>query len=366
MNRILILTNSINGLYNFRNELIESLVKNEYEVYISSPYNSKSDYYKSNGIKIIDTSINRHGVNPFSDIKLFFHYRKIIKKIRPDVILTYTIKPNIYGGLAARLTKTPYLPNITGLGTAVENKGFLQIITTRLYKSALKKAHTIFFQNKENMDFMLNKGIKGKNQKLLPGSGVNIEHFRYLEYPNDETLNFLFIGRVMKAKGIDYYLEAAKYIKSKYPNTRFHILGNYEENYKSLLNEYESKDIIKYHDSVDDVREFHKIAHVIVHPSFHEGMSNVLLEAAASGRPILASNIPGCKEIFDEGISGYGFVVKNQKSLNDVIEKFIHLDYKDKKNMGVKAREKVINDFNRDVVVKTYINTIQSILEENK
>src|SRR5690554_3289016 len=278
MNRVLVLTNSINGLYNFRNELIESLVKNEYEVYISSPYNSKSDYYKSNGIKIIDTSINRHGVNPFSDIKLFFHYRKIIKKIRPDVILTYTIKPNIYGGLAARLKKTPYLPNITGLGTAVENKGLLQVITTRLYKSALKNACTIFFQNNENMDFMLNKGIKGKNQKLLPGSGVNIEHFRYLEYPNDETLHFLFIGRVMKAKGIDYYLEAAKYIKSKYPKTVFHILGSCEENYKTLLDEYESEGIIKYHGKVDDIRDYLVFAHCTIHPTYYpEGMSNVLL-----------------------------------------------------------------------------------------
>lgn len=362
MNRILVLTNSINGLYNFRNELIESLFKNEYEVYISSPYNSKSDHYKTNGIKIIDTSINRHGVNPFSDIKLFFHYRKIIKKIRPKVILTYTIKPNIYGGLAARFTKTPYISNITGLGTAVENRGLLQIITMKLYKSALKKVHTIFFQNKENMDFMLNKGIKGENQILLPGSGVNVKKFIYLEYPEDEILNFLFIGRVMKAKGIDYYLEAAKHVKLIYPNTVFHILGGYEEDYKSLINDYEVKGIIKYHGKVDDVREFYKIAHAIVHPSFHEGMSNVLLEAAASGRPVLATKIPGCLETFNEGESGLGFDIKSVPSLIKAIIKFIELPYEDKKKMGVESRRKMEKEFDREIVIKAYLNQIKKLV----
>jgi galacturonosyltransferase len=336
----------------------------EYEVVISSPYDLKSDYYSKKGIKIINVQIRRHGVNPFSDLKLFFDYLKIVKKIKPNIILTYTIKPNIYGGIVARFTKIPYLPNITGLGTSFEKKGILRIITIKLYKIALKKAHTIFFQNKDNMELMCTKGIKGKNHILLPGSGVNIEHFSYLEYPNSDTIHFLFIGRVMQAKGIDYYLKAAKYIKFRYSNIVFHILGSCEEDYKKMLDEYESQGIIKYHGRVDDIREFLRIVHAIVHPTFHEGMSNVLLEAASSGRPVLASIIPGCKETFDEGVSGYGFIAKNQTSLNNAIEKFILLDSQEKKNMGIRGREKVKCQFNRFEVVKTYVKVIQSILEE--
>ena len=362
MKKILILTNSINGFYSFRNELIEELLKSKYEVIISSPYDSKSDYYMSKGINVINTIIYRHGKNPFNDLKLLFYYRGIIRKFKPIVILTYTIKPNIYGGLAARITKTPYLTNITGLGTAVENKGLLQFITLRLYKVALKRADTIFFQNKENMDFMLEKGIKGKKQRLLPGSGVNVEHFNYIEYPKDGVLHFLFIGRIMKAKGVDYYLKAAKYIKSKYPNTMFHILGGYEEDYKTIINEYDKRGYIKYHDRVDDVREFHKIAHVIIHPTYYpEGMSNVLLEGASSGRPLIATNRSGCKEIIEHGQNGYLFDIHNQLDLNKKIEDFINLSYQDKKNMGISGREKVKKDFDRKFVIDSYLNEIFSL-----
>ncbi|QWB99443.1 glycosyltransferase family 4 protein [Mycoplasmatota bacterium] len=362
MKKILILTNSINGFYSFRNELIDELLKSKYEVIISSPYDSKSDYYMSKGISVINTTIHRHGKNPFNDFKLLLYYRNIIRKFKPIVILTYTIKPNIYGGLAARITKTPYLPNITGLGTALENKGLLQFITLRLYKVALKKANTIFFQNKENMNFMLKRGIKGKNQVLLPGSGVNVKMFNYLEYPKGKTIHFLFIGRVMKAKGIDYYLGAAKYIKSKYPNTVFHILGDYEEDYKMILNDYEAKGYIEYSGRVDDVREFHKISHATIHPTYYpEGMSNVLLESASSGRPVIATNRSGCKEIIEDRKNGYLIEIKNQEELNEKIETFINLDYLEKKKMGIYGREKVIKEFDRSVVIRLYIEEIKKI-----
>jgi glycosyltransferase involved in cell wall biosynthesis len=362
MKKILILTNSLDGFYRFRHELITELLKKKYTVYLSAPMDVREDYYRQLGVVLIDTKINRRGINPLKDMILFLFYKKLINSFKPDIILTYTIKPNIYGGLASRLIKTPYLVNVTGLGTAVENKGILQIITTRLYKVALKKAYIIFFQNIENMNFMLKKGIKGKHQMLLPGSGINVERFRFLEYPNDEVLHFLFIGRVMKAKGIDYYLEAAKHIKLKYPNTVFHILGAYEEDYKSIFDEYQSKGIIKYHGSVDNVKKFLLFAHCTIHPTYYpEGMSNVLLESAASGRPVIASNRSGCKEIIEDGKNGFLIEPKNIEDLINKIEVFINVPLIEKRQMGIYGRKKVVREFNRDIVINAYLNEIEKV-----
>jgi len=363
---VLILVNHEIVIYNFRKELVERLINEGYEVIISCPYGKNIDKLTALGAIHEDLTIDRRGINPVKDIRLFIHYKKLIKKYTPDVLLTYTIKPNIYGGLVSRATKTAIIANITGLGTAIEKKGLLQFITIRLYKCALKEADTIFYQNKQNKEFMINKGIKGKEYKLLSGSGVNVEYYRYLEYPPDSALHFIYVGRLMKAKGIDYYLELAKTLKPKYSNTFFHIVGDYEENYQSILNEYQRKNYIVYHGKVDNVKQFYEIAHAIVHPTFHEGMSNVLLEAASSGRPIIASNIPGCREIIDEGINGFTFEVKSQSSLTTIVEKFINLPYEYKKQMGYAGREKMIKEFSRENVVNKYIEAINKTMEDKK
>ena len=315
-------------------------------------------------VKLFESHIDRRGVNPFKDIKLFSFYSKLIKQICPDIVLSYTIKPNIYGGLASRVNKVKFIPTITGLGTAIENKGILRLITIMMYKSAMKKAKTIMFQNENNMRFMEKAKIGEKPYMLLPGSGVNIDDFKYLKYPDEENLNFMFIGRVMSDKGIDYYLETAKVIKDNHPKAEFHILGSYEEDYKDILRDLEKKGYIKYHGKVDDVRDYLKIASAIIHPTFHEGMSNVLLEAASTGRPIIASNIPGCKEIIDEGVNGFTFEVKNQNSLDTIVQKFINLPYEEKKHMGFKGREKIAQEFNREKVVNIYMNVIKKHLED--
>lgn len=367
MNRtILILVNHEIVIYNFRKELIEALLKQDYNVVISCPYGKSIDKLTELGAVHIDAKIDRHGVNLLKDIKLLNYYIKLMTLYRPLIVLTYTIKCNIYGGFAATLNKTPYIANITGLGTAVENKGLLQVITTKLYKVALKKANTIFFQNQENMDFMITRGIRGESNKLLPGSGVNINRFAYMKYPSDESLSFLFIGRLMKAKGIDYYLEAAKTIKSKYPNTIFHIVGSYEEDYSAIINHYQSKDYIVYHGSVDDVRKFIEFSHCIIHPTYYpEGISNVLLEASASGRPVIASNRSGCKEVVDHNINGYLVEPKNIVDLIDKIEQFIKLSYIEKKTMGIKGREKVETKFNREIINDSYLFEIKKISNFN-
>ena len=356
---ILILANHEDTLIQFRKEIIKALIEEKFRIVTSFPSGPNTKEIIKLGVEHHNTNFNRRGINPLEDIKLFLTYKKLIKKYNPYVVLTFTIKPNIYGGLASRITKTKCITNITGLGSAIKNKGFLRYITIKLYKFGLKKSSMILFQNDEIMNFMLENNITGKSYKLIPGSGVNINEFVYLDYPKSKTINFLFVGRIMKEKGIEYYLEAAKMIKNKYRNVDFHILGDYEEDYKDTIDEFKTKGFIKYHGKVTDVKKYYKIAHAIIHPSFHEGMSNVLLEAAASGRPIIATNIPGCRETFDEKITGLEFTIKDQSSLNSTIEKFIQLPNNTKAQMGKKGREKIMNEFDRNKIVKIYLDIIK-------
>ena len=362
MKTVLILTNSINGLYSFRRELIERLKSGSYNVIISSPQDTKSSYFEQIECQLIDTFINRRGINPIADFRLLFNYFSIIRKIKPDVVLTYTIKPNIYGGMVCRLLRIPYITNITGLGTAVENGGLLQRLTVFLYRIALKKVQCVFFQNEENLDFMRSRSITRDNYRLIPGSGVNLEYFQLIEYPDDDEVHFLFISRIMKEKGIDQYLEAAEYIKNKY-NTCFHVCGFCGEDYQEKLGEMQSKGIIIYHGVLDDVREILKITHCTIHPTYYpEGMSNVLLESAACGRPIITTDRSGCREIVDDGVNGYIVKQKESSDLIEKIEQFMALDFEEKRKMGLAGRKKVEKGFDRQLVVDAYIEEIEKVI----
>lgn len=364
MGKILILANNDIGLYKFRKELIEELLKDN-QVFISLPNGEFVKELVNMGCEFIDTNISRRGTNPITDLRLMFEYKKMLNRVKPDVVLSYTIKPNVYGGMMCRLTKTPYIANITGLGTAVENGGVLQSITIFLYKLALKNASCVFFQNHENAEFINKKGIIKGKQRIIPGSGVNLDHYEVLDYPEDGIINFLFISRVMKQKGIDQYLDAAKYIKEKYPNTQFHILGFCEESYEVKLKAMHNKGIIQYHGMQSDVREFHKISHCTIHPTFYpEGMSNVLLESAASARPIITTNRSGCREIVDDGVNGFIVKEKDSKDLISKIETFMLLSHEHKKQMGLRGRKKMERTFDRKIVIKEYIQIIQEILSK--
>jgi glycosyltransferase involved in cell wall biosynthesis len=363
MTKILILANNDVGLYKFRKELIESLLDQGYEVYISLPAGYYVEKLCHMGCVFFDTPIDRRGTNPITDLKLIFYYKTLIKNIKPDVLLTYTIKPNVYGGIASKSTNTPYLANVTGIGTSINNKGLIQKITLTLYKFGLKKAACVFFQNELNRQLFIDKHIVNGKTKLIPGSGVNLNYHCFEDYPDsDDIIKFLFIGRIMKDKGIDELLEAAQKIKGMYPNVQFDLVGYCEENYTKRLSDFENRGIIKYHGQQDDVHSFIKGAHAIIHPSYHEGMANVLLEAASTGRPVLASNIPGCRETFDEGVSGYGFEVKNTAALVNTIEKFIQLPYENKKQMGIAGRAKVECEFDRQIVIDSYMEEINRLV----
>lgn len=371
-NKVLILVNQDNTIYNFRRELVERLLADGFKVYISSPYGKRLDEFKKQGCQIIHTAMQQHGLNPIDDCRLFLRYYAIVKKIRPSVILTYTIKPNIYGSMAAQFTKTPYMVNITGLGNALGKQGLLQKALIFLYRYALKKVSYIYFQNQENMDFFTNKKIVNKNKILLPGSGVNLKHYSLLPYPDEYSfdeklpiLRFIYISRIMKEKGINEFLEAAKYIRRTYSFTRFYIIGFCEENFKAKLKEYEETGIVTYIGMQLDIRPFLEQCHCLVHPSYYpEGISNVCLESAASGRPVITTLHSGCKETVDDGVTGFLVMPQNVDCLIDGIKKFIALSHEDKIKMGLNARKKMEHSFDRNVVVDSYMLNIRRLVND--
>ena len=361
--KILILTNSIGGLYSFRREVVEAIVNAGYEVIISAPeMGQKGDYFNKIGCQIVLMKFNRRGMNPIADIKQMLNYWKMIKRLKPIAVLTYTIKPNVYGGMACRICRVPQLANITGLGDAVENGGLLQNVTTILYKIGIGKAKRVFFQNKSNRNFCIANGITTEESMLLPGSGVNLKYHIYQPYPADDgKVKFLFIGRMLKDKGIEEFLTAAQTIKSKHPNTEFQILGYVEGNYQKKLDSLVEQGIINFLGSSADVRPYIAAVHCTIMPSYHEGMSNVNLESAAAGRPVITTNVPGCKETVDDGRTGYLVQARNVESLIEAVEKFLDLPYSQKVLMGQNGREKVEIEFDREIVVNAYLKEIETI-----
>lgn len=363
--KVLVLANDTTYAFNLRDELLERLVSDGNEVVVASQPLLYQEELKGMGCRLIDIETNRHGKNPLSDLGLLSKFKKILKAEKPDIVLTYNIKPNVYGGMACKSLKIRYIPNITGLGTAVEYPGMMQKITTRLYKSGVAGASCIMFQNDENQAFfadhkMLKSGVR---TRLLPGSGVNLNKHKAMPYPeNTDTINFLFIARVLKEKGIDLYLNGAKRIYDKHKNVVFHICGLCDdESYLGLLKEAEKSGYIKYHGQQKDMIPFFEMAHCIVHPSYYpEGMSNVLLEAAAHCRPIIATDRSGCRETVDDKKSGFIVPIKDEDALVDALEAFLAMPYEQKREMGLAGRAKIEKEFDRQFVVGAYLEEIES------
>ena len=341
---------------------MKAIVDAGYDVYISEPYDDERvKYFEGIGCHIIKTDFNRRGMNPLADFKLMLKYRQMIKRLKPVAVLTYTIKPNVYGGFACRLTHAPLLANVTGLGDAIENGGWLQKLAICLYKIGLMKAKCVFYQNRTNKIFCEDHGIVGGKGVLLPGSGVNLLHHQYHELPPDGTIKFLFISRLLKDKGTEEFFEMAQSIKEKYPNTEFQILGWCEGDYKQQIDQLVKANIVKYLGPTSDVRPYLREVHCTIMPSYHEGMSNVNLESAANGRPVITTNVPGCQETVEDGKTGYLVNARDTNSLISAVERFINLPHSQKIEMGKNARNKVEREFDRQIVVAKYLEELDKI-----
>ncbi len=356
---ILIISNVSAGLVSFRLEVIERMMQDN-KVTILCEDNGRADRLRELGCTVINTPVDRHGTNPVKELGLIRMYKQYLKQLKPDIVFTYTIKPNVYAGMACAAMGIPYAANVTGLGTAVGNPGPMQMITLTLYKRGLRKAQRVFFQNDENRQFMLSHGVVKQNDKLIPGSGVNLSKYQPLPYPDAETVDFFFISRVMKQKGIDQYLDAAKAIRAKYPETRFHVCGNCEQDYEQILKELNADGTIIYHGRVDDIKGMHAINCCTIHPTYYpEGMSNVLLESAACARPMITTDRAGCREIVDNGENGYVVRQKDSADLIEKVEKFLKLSREERARMGLNGRNKVEKQFDRQIIVEAYMDEVE-------
>lgn len=363
--KVLILGNSGLVVFGMRGELIQRLVQDGHDVTVSFPNSilgEGTQMSKEYGCKYVEVLIDRRGTNVIRDAQLLHSYVKLIRQTKPDVVLTYTVKCSIYGGIACRLLKVPYLVNITGLGKGLAEGGLRQKILVLLYKIAVRSAQCVFFQNTHDRQFFIDHNIRCKKSMLLPGSGVNLEKYVPIAYPEDEKIVFTYIARVMKAKGIDEFLDASKAIRQSNSNAEFHICGFYEDDYKDIIEKAQEQGLVKYHGQVSDVRPYEAISHCIVLPTYHpEGISNVLLEAAACARPIITTNRPGCREVVDDGVNGYLVQEKNSQDLIEKMRKFQELPWEVRRDMGLAGRAKVEREFDRQIVVEKYLEELQRI-----
>lgn len=350
--RILILANNDLGLYRFRKELITELLK-EHEVYISLPYGEMVDPLISQGCILYDTPVDRRGINPVTDLKLLRRYGRMMDDIGPDLVITYTIKPNIYGGMACRRRNIPYAVNVTGLGAAFQKKGVLQQMVTVLYRTALKKTRVVFTENSEIRKILAAKKIIPEDKIcVLNGAGVNLDDFACAAYPENEIFSFLFIGRVMKAKGIDELLEAVRRLNREGLKCVLHLVGFSEENYRSEIRRGCQEGWLVDHGLQKDVRPFIAAADCFVLPSWHEGMANTNLESAATGRPVITTDIPGCREAVLNGKTGLLCERKNADSLCRAMRRMLQTPREERARMGLAGRRYMEEKFDKKVVVR--------------
>jgi glycosyltransferase involved in cell wall biosynthesis len=366
---IAICSNTSWFLYNFRMGLMKSLYQEGYNIVLIAPEDDYSNRLKEFGYRYYNIEIDNKGTNPINDIKLSYNFYKLFKYIKPDIILIFTIKPNIYGSIVSKMLNIPTINVVTGLGTVFLNKNISSKIAKLLYKVAFSKNHIIFENSDDASEFLKRRLIKKRQVVIVSGSGIDTDYFKPSSNRfknNSDDLVFLLIARLIKDKGIIEYIEAIKSIRDKYPNVKFKILGSYYFGNPSSISKEEveswvEEGLIEYLGYTDNVLEEIEKADCIVLPSYREGLSRVLLEAGSMAKPIITTNVPGCKNVVEDGENGYLVPPKDSKSLALAIEKIISLSPQERRQMGLSGRLIVMKEFDEKIVIKEYLNLINRV-----
>ena len=362
MKKLLVLANSDSAIFKFRQELISALAES-FHIGLAIPFGQYMDEINNAAYDFFDVPVNRHGMNPVEDLGLMKKYDRIISQFQPDVVLEYTIKPNLYGSMVCAKKQIPCLCNITGLGSALEKSSALQKLLIKMYKCAMKEVDTIFFQNSAGRDFFKNHKIgQEKQYVLLPGSGVNLERYHPIDYPVKGTQKFLYVARIIKEKGIEEFLNVAERFHIEGLSAEFHICGACEEEYLERLNKLNTEGMIVYHGLVKDMRDIYAQSTCVVLPSYYpEGQSNVLLEGAASARPLITTDHPGCREAVDDGVSGFLVKKRDANDLYIKMKKVYYMSCEEREKMGIQGRRKMERTFDRNIVINIYIERLKKI-----
>jgi len=362
--RVVLAGNSSWNIVNFRSGLIHALKAAGYEPVVIAPVDPAAEQRMADlGVERIVIGMERSGLNPLADLRLTLTYRRLLKDLQPIAYLGFTIKPNIYGGIAARLTGVPLIANISGLGTVFLKRGLLQALVSRLYRFAFKRAAVTFFQNPEDRALFVERGLVRRDQaQLLPGSGVDLERFQPIAHPVGPA-TFLFIGRVLGDKGVREYVQAARMVRADIPGVRFQLLGPVDEGNRSAVTHREverwvAEGIIEYLGATEDVRPYIAEATAVVLPSYREGLPRSLLEAAAMARPLIATDVPGCRELIEPGVNGLLCQPKNSSSLAKAMKTMMNSSAEDRSKMGAASRRMVEQGYSQNVVIGAYLDAL--------
>jgi glycosyltransferase involved in cell wall biosynthesis len=366
---ILFSANTSWNIYNFRMGAMIALKNAGHRVVVVSPIDEYAQYIKDTGFEFYGLGLDNDGVNPFKDALALLRYLKVYVKIKPDLIFHFTIKPCVYGGIVSGILGYKNISVITGLGYAFINNTLVSKAAWLLYKISLKFADEVWFQNRDDLNEFIKLSIINKSKKIsiLPGSGINTEKFNTVPSENSNgKFSFLLIARILWDKGVGEYIEAAKKVKSKHDNVEFVLLGSLDAKnpkaiQKDMVFDWVKDGIIKYPGTTDDVMSYIAKSDCVVLPSYREGVPRSLLEAASMQKPIVATDVPGCREIVKDGVNGFLCMHKNYEDLAEKLEKILMCSDEERRKMGQKGREIAIGIFDESIIIKKYIDTVSSL-----
>lgn len=368
---IVLSANNCWNLVNFRGALLSGLQGAGYRLVALAPLDAHAEELRRRAIEVQPMPIARSGMNPLTDARLLLRYVQALRALRPAAYCGFTIKPNVYGAIAARFTGVPAINNVTGLATPYLSEGLVWALAERLYRFAFRRSHTVFFHNQEDLDIMVaRRVIRPEQGQVIPGSGVNLEHFR----PEPDTVShaagprFLFIGRAIVHKGVREFVDAAREVRRRMPEARFQLLGNPDPHNPTSVGDAEFRSwidegVIEHLGEHPDVRPFIRCATAVVLPTYREGMSRALLEGAAMGKPLVGSDVAGSRELVEEGVTGALCEARDAVSLADAMERIGRLPAKRLRAMGLAARAKVEREFGEERVVEAYLRVLDEVVE---
>lgn len=368
---VLMTVNTAWNIWNFRRPVVEALLAGGHQVTILAPLDDYAPRLTELGCAFLPLEMNAKGLNPVDELRLWRRFRRLFKMQKPDAILSYTIKNNIFGAMAAKSLGIPFIPNVSGLGTGFLSGGTLQLIVEQLYRRAYRGLPVVFFQNEDDRDlFTSRRLVADKQAYILPGSGIDLEHFRATDLPRADAPVFLMIARLLRDKGVVEFVEAARQIKAERPNVRFQLLGEVGSENRSAISSgtlegWVREGTVEYLGTTPDVRPVIEAATCVVLPSYREGAPRTLIEAAAMARPLIATDVPGCRAVVDHEKTGFLCAVRDADSLSVAIKRFLALTPEQRGEMGRAGRSKMEKEYDQRLVVRAYSEAIYKLTAQS-
>lgn len=365
--KVAIVLNTSWNIYNFRMNLVRSLQAEGHEIHTVAPTDDYTHFLTEAGCIHHAVKMDSRGANPVKDMALIVELYGIYKRVKPDVILHYTIKPNVYGSLAASFLRIPVVNNVCGLGTVFLKDDLLSSIAMFLYRISFKFPRKVFFQNPDDLNLFLDKKLVPRHTvDLLPGSGIDLDRFKPVSFHRNQKFTFLLISRLITDKGILEYIDAVKKLKAEGLDARFQVLGAIDPEHKrgikrEIVQEWINSGLIEYLGTTKDVRHFIELADCVVLPSYREGTPRTLLEAASSSKPIVATNVPGCNQVVEDNFNGLLCNIKDSADLAAKMRSMASYDDETLKNMGLNGRRKMEAEYDESIVIDKYLHTLTAL-----